>query len=165
MSYSMACIKLSIKFKNSVLSVFVVVVFRKKLFDVNERHLLICNIFVKEVSKHPLLDVVRCACTSMVRSDALFCTVLYFMLQYCLVDQYCEPLCMAVQSVLIICVFEHSVITNFNSACPAIQRGQGSGFLSEGSSWLTTCMSEQRRFWRDCADAQARLNLRCSHRQ
>ena len=36
-----------------------------------------------------------------------------------------------------ICVFEHSVMTNFNCACPAIQRGQGSGFLSEGSSWLT----------------------------
>ena len=33
-----------------------------------------------------------------------------------------------------ICVFEHSVITNFNCACPAIQKGQGSGFLSEGSS-------------------------------
>ena len=64
-----------------------------------------------------------------------------------------------------ICVFEHSVITNFNCACPAIQRGQGSGFLSEGSSWLTACMSEQRRFWRDCADVQARLNLRCSHRR
>ena len=63
-----------------------------------------------------------------------------------------------------ICVFEHSVMTNFNCACPAIQRGQGSGFLSEGSSWLTACMSELRRFWRDCADAQARLNLRCSHR-
>ena len=63
-----------------------------------------------------------------------------------------------------ICVFEHSVMSNFNCACPAIQRGQGSGFLSEGSSWLTACMSEQRRFWRDCADAQARLNLRCSHR-
>ena len=64
-----------------------------------------------------------------------------------------------------ICVFEHSVMTNFNCACPAIQRGQGSGFLSEGSSRLTACMSEQRRFWRDCADAQARLNLRCSHRR
>ena len=64
-----------------------------------------------------------------------------------------------------ICVFEHSVMTNFNCACPAIQRGQGSGFLSEGSSWHTACMSEQRRFWRDCADAQARLNLRCSHRR
>ena len=64
-----------------------------------------------------------------------------------------------------ICVFEHSVMTNFNCACPAIQRGQRSGFLSEGSSWLTACMSEQRRFWRDCADSQARLNLRCSHRR
>ena len=63
-----------------------------------------------------------------------------------------------------ICVFEHSVMTNFNCACPAIQRGQGSGFLSEGSSWFTACMSEQRRFWWDCADAQARLNLRCSYR-
>ena len=30
-----------------------------------------------------------------------------------------------------ICVFEHSVMTNFNCACPAIQRGQVSGFLSE----------------------------------
>ena len=63
-----------------------------------------------------------------------------------------------------ICVFEHSVMTYFNCACPAIQRGQGSGFLSEGSSRLAAYMSEQRRFWRDCADAQARLNLRCSHR-
>ena len=63
-----------------------------------------------------------------------------------------------------ICVFEHSVMTNYNCACPAIQRCQGSGFLSEGSSWLTAYMSEQRRFWRDCTDAQARLNLRCSHR-
>ena len=64
-----------------------------------------------------------------------------------------------------ICVFEHSVMTHFNCACPAIQSGQRSGFLSEGSSWLTAGMSEQRRFWRDCADAQARLNLRCSHRR
>ena len=64
-----------------------------------------------------------------------------------------------------ICVFEHSVMTNFNCACPAIQKGQGSDFLSEGSSWLIACMSEQRRFWRDCANAQARLNLRCSHRR
>ena len=62
-------------------------------------------------------------------------------------------------------VFEHSVVTNFNCARPTIQRGQGSGFLSEGSFWLTACMSEQRRFRRDCAHAQARLNLRCSHRR
>ena len=32
-----------------------------------------------------------------------------------------------------ICVFEHSVMTDFNCACPAIQRVQGPGFLSEGS--------------------------------
>ena len=64
-----------------------------------------------------------------------------------------------------ICVFEHSVMTNFNCTCPAMQRGQGSGVLSACSSWLTACMSEERRFWRDCADAHARLNLRCSHRR
>ena len=64
-----------------------------------------------------------------------------------------------------ICVFKHSVMTNFNCACPAIQRGQGYGFLSESSSWHTACMSEQRRFWRDCADAQAHLNVCCSHRR
>ena len=33
-----------------------------------------------------------------------------------------------------ICVFEHSVMTKFNCVCPAIQRGQESWFLSEGSS-------------------------------
>ena len=43
-----------------------------------------------------------------------------------------------------ICVFEHSVMTNFNCACPAIQLGQGFGFLFEGSSWFTACMSKQR---------------------
>ena len=42
-----------------------------------------------------------------------------------------------------ICVLEHSVMTNFNCACPAIQRGQGSGFLSEGSSWYTACILKQ----------------------
>ena len=62
-------------------------------------------------------------------------------------------------------VFEHSVVTNFNCAYPANQRDQGSGFLPDGSSWLTACMSEQRRFWQDSADAQARLNHRCSHRR
>ena len=56
-------------------------------------------------------------------------------------------------------------MTNFNCVCPAIQRGQGSGFLSEGSYCLTAWVSEQRRFWPDCADAQAHLNLRYSHRR
>ena len=32
-----------------------------------------------------------------------------------------------------ICVFKQSVMTNFNCVCPAIQRGKGSGFLSEVS--------------------------------
>ena len=36
-----------------------------------------------------------------------------------------------------ICVFGHSVMANFNYACPAIQRSQGSGFLSEGSGETT----------------------------
>ena len=63
-----------------------------------------------------------------------------------------------------ICVFEHSVMTSFNCACPDIQRSQGSGFLLEASSWVTACLSEQWRFWRVCPDAQACLNLRCSHR-
>ena len=42
-----------------------------------------------------------------------------------------------------ICVFEHSIMTNFNCACPAIQRGQGSCFLSEGSSWLTARIGDK----------------------
>ena len=58
-----------------------------------------------------------------------------------------------------ICVFEHSVMTNFNCACPAIERSKGSGFLFEGSSWLTAYMIEQRRFWWDC------LYLRCDKYQ
>ena len=70
-----------------------------------------------------------------------------------------SPLDNCMSPVKRICVFEHSVMTNFNCACPAIQRHQGSGFLSEGSSWLTACLSEQRRFWWDCVDAQARLSF------
>ena len=92
------------------------------------------------------------------------------MITSCGVESYCFALSLFcnvynMSPVKRICVFEHSVMTTFNCACPAIQRDQGSGFLSEGSSWLTACMSEQRRFWRDCADAQARLNLRCSHKR
>ena len=40
-----------------------------------------------------------------------------------------------------ICVFEHSVMTNFICACPVIQRGQGSVFLSEGFSLLVWASS------------------------
>ena len=48
--------------------------------------------------------------------------------------QIIKGLALKMSPVKRICVFEHSVMTNFNCACPAIQRGQGSGFLSEGSS-------------------------------
>ena len=34
--------------------------------------------------------------------------------------------------------------------------------MTECFSWLTACMSEQRRFRRACAFAQSRQNLRCS---
>ena len=34
-------------------------------------------------------------------------------------------------------------MTNFNCACPDIQRGHGSGFLSEGSSWLTAGIGDK----------------------
>ena len=46
----------------------------------------------------------------------------------------CAQQCNYMGPVERICVFEHFVMLNFNCACPAIQRGQGSGFLSEGSS-------------------------------
>ena len=42
-----------------------------------------------------------------------------------------------------ICVFEHSVMTVFNCACPVIQRAQWSGFLSEGSSSLTARIGDK----------------------
>ena len=44
-----------------------------------------------------------------------------------------------------ICIFEHSVMSNFNCACPAIQKGQGHGFLSEGSSWLTARIGDKNQ--------------------
>ena len=56
-----------------------------------------------------------------------------------------------------ICVFEHSVITNFNCACPAIQRGQGSGFLSEGSSWASSGGSGETARMRIGDKSQIRL--------
>ena len=33
--------------------------------------------------------------------------------------------------------------------------------LAEVYPWTTAYVSEQHRFWRDCADAQARQNLCC----
>ena len=103
-------------------------------------------------------NITECSKTQIRLTELIFWIEVYM-------SEYCEISISYMSPVKRICVFEHSVMTNFNFACPAIQRGQGSGFLSEGSSWLTACMNEQRRFWRDCADAQARLNLRCSHRR
>ena len=40
--------------------------------------------------------------------------------------------------------------------------GQISGSLPEGSSISLLCVREQHRHWRDCAEVQARLSLRCS---
>ena len=44
-------------------------------------------------------------------------------------------------------------------ACPATQKGQGCGSLSEASFNSLCCVSKQWRLWRDCADAQARLSF------
>ena len=54
-------------------------------------------------------------------------------------------------------------LRSFKHVCAAIQWGQISSFLSEASSSSLYYVSEQRRLWRNCADAQARLSLRCSH--
>ena len=36
-------------------------------------------------------------------------------------------------------VFEHSVMTNFNCACPAILKGQGSGLYERVAEVLARC--------------------------
>ena len=43
--------------------------------------------------------------------------------------------------------------------CPAPYHAHMSSSLTEVHPWPTAYMREQHRFWRDCADAQARLNL------
>ena len=58
----------------------------------------------------------------------MYCIICFVYLIYWLTSQS------QMSPVKRICVFEHSVMTKFNCACPATQRGQGSGFLSEGSS-------------------------------
>ena len=47
-------------------------------------------------------------------------------------------------------------------ACAAIQWGLMSDFWSDSSSTSIVHVCDQRRLWRDCADAQARLSLRWS---
>ena len=77
--------------------------------------------------------------------------------RFCM-DSTAEMTTLHVGHVKRICVFEHSVMTNFNCACPAIQRGQRSAFClkvpldsllawasSEGSgeTWLTARIGDK----------------------
>ena len=55
-----------------------------------------------------------------------------------------------------------SVNSFFKRACAAIQWGYMSHFWSDLSSTSILNVCEQRRLWRDCVDAQARLSLRWS---
>ena len=59
--------------------------------------------------------------------------------------------------------FSSSVNSFFKRACASIEWGQISDFWSDPSSTSILHVFEQRRLWRDCADAQARLRLRWSH--
>ena len=59
-------------------------------------------------------------------------------------------------------LFGLSVESIFQCACPTFCGGHMSCSLAEVSLWPTAYVSEQHRLWRDCADAQARLNLSCS---
>ena len=55
--------------------------------------------------------------------------------------------------------------TNLSVRMPGnLERQHMPSSLTEVFNGPTTCVSEQHRFWRDCADAQARLNLCCSHK-
>ena len=76
---------------------------------------------------HRLVCMVVCRCSSIADSKDNCPTLISAR----------ERMAAAMSCVKRICVFEHSVMTNCNCACPAIQRGLGSGFLSEDSSWLT----------------------------
>ena len=58
--------------------------------------------------------------------------------------------------------FSSSVNSFFKRACAAIQWGEMSDFCSDTSSVSILHVCEQRRHWRDCADAQVRLSLRWS---
>ena len=54
-----------------------------------------------------------------------------------------------------------SAKTSNTRPCWSIQCGEGYKFWSESSSTLLLCVCEQRRLWRVCAFAQARLSLCC----
>ena len=53
-----------------------------------------------------------------------------------------------------------SINSIFKHACAAIHWGYTSDFLSDPSSTSILYVCEQRRLWRDCANAQSRLSLR-----
>ena len=55
-----------------------------------------------------------------------------------------------------------SVNSIFKHACAAIHWGYTADVWSDPSSTSILYVREQRRLWRDCADAQSRLSLRCS---
>ena len=57
--------------------------------------------------------------------------------------------------------FSSSVNSFFKRSCAAIHWGLTSDFWSDPSSTPILHVCEQRRLWRDCADAQARLSLCC----
>ena len=52
-------------------------------------------------------------------------------------------------------------LRSFKCAAAAIYSAQISGTWTESSSNFIYIVCEQRRLWRDCADAYARLSLRC----
>ena len=58
--------------------------------------------------------------------------------------------------------FSSSVNSFFKNTCAASQWGLMSDFWSYLSSTSILYVCEQRRLWRDCANAQARLSLRWS---
>ena len=60
-----------------------------------------------------------------------------------------------------LCGKYHNLMSWLECACAAIQWGQIPSSLYKASSSLYR-VSEQRRLWRDCADAQARLSILCS---
>ena len=54
-----------------------------------------------------------------------------------------------------------SVTSIFKHACAAIYWGNTSDIWPDHSSTFILHVCEQRRLWRDCADAQSCLSLRC----
>ena len=78
-------------------------------------------------------------------------------------SEYSQKLCQHETSQLMrLWCFLCSVNSSFKRAYAAIQWGCMSDFWPDPSSTSILYVCEQRRRWLDCADAQARLSLRCS---